>query len=190
MSSVTKPQTESHPHTNNTFSIFQSPSNPCAKVGYQGYKTLKHSGTHALAGLIMGINPLAGAIIGATSYASSTGINWLCKKAHICQDNIFARMSRAAFSACAGIGLGILAAKTAGFSLSFGSVVLLKIASVGVLLAGNIVIGSIVLLAMAATAYLATRYAKPSIANEGQRLLHNVDNLIKDTSEHIHRLVE
>ena len=61
MSSVTKP------HTNKALNLVHALQGPCARGAYQAFNTIKYSGTHALAGLITGISPIAGAIIGGTS---------------------------------------------------------------------------------------------------------------------------
>jgi|GEM_PF-6457469 len=185
LATTTLRQAELHPN------VTKFVNNPCVRGSYQVIKTLTHSGTHALAGLLLAINPLAGAIIGGTSYASSTAINWLCKKAHICQKSLIARITRAALSTIAGLGLGILAAKAAGFSLTLGSVVLLKIAAIGVSIAGTIATAGIVVLVVAAVAliaYLVARHAHPPLAQHGQRLLNDIASTTDQASNHAHRL--
>jgi hypothetical protein len=184
------PTTQRQPNLHPNVTKFVN--NPCVRGSYQVINTLKHSGSHALAGLLLGINPLAGAIIGGTSYVSSTAINWLCKKAHICQKSLIATITRVALSAIAGLGLGVLAAKAAGFSLTLGSVILLKIAAIGVSIAGTIATAGIVVLVVAAVAliaFLVARHAHPTLAQQGQRLLNNIASATGHAGEHAHRLI-
>ncbi len=118
--------------------------------------TLASAGTHALgAWMLTPVNPVAGAIIGATSYASSKAIDLICKKLHINQQGLIARTTQHALSIIAGIALGTIAAQAIGFQITFLAAVLVSVATSALyVIATGLAVGFVVAGVLAALALL------------------------------------
>jgi len=135
-----------------TTNLMRFVANITSSAPRHAMKTLAHAGIYALGAKVFTvINPLAGAIVGGTYYASTTAIDWICTQAHIGQSGFMAKITRSALSSIAGVSMGILVAKAAGFPLTFTAALILPAASLGIycLAAGAVVvaivgIGSIV----------------------------------------------
>jgi hypothetical protein len=94
------------------------------------------------AAIFTSINPIAGAIFGATSSLGTHAINWLLDKAAIPVDNNAGRIIRFAATFFGGIAIGAILLSAVGLPLTFVGGLVLTVGMLGTAFAINLMLGT------------------------------------------------
>lgn len=97
------------------------------------------------------INPVAGAIFGATSTLGTHAINWVLDKTGMTENSAAGKIIQFAIAFFGSIAIGVLAASAAGFSITFVGGLILTACMIGTTIAVSLVAGACTSSAIVAT---------------------------------------
>ncbi len=96
-----------------------------------------------VAGAFTTINPIAGAIFGATSNIGTRAINWVLDKNAVTGNNNGAKIIKFAISFFSGIGIGSLMASASGFPVTFVGGLVLTACELGTMFATGLLVAGL-----------------------------------------------